>query len=42
VLAIDTRFPSSEAMEQMVSMGMEQGIREALGQIDAILAGASA
>ena len=31
-------FPSTEAMEQMLAMGMEQGITEALGQIDAIVA----
>jgi uncharacterized protein YndB with AHSA1/START domain len=42
VLAIETRFPSAEAMEQLVSMGMEEGIKEALGQIDAILAGDTA
>ena len=31
-------FPSTEAMEQMVSMGMEEGITLALGQIEAVLA----
>ena len=31
-------FPSTEAMEQLVAMGMEQGLTEAVGQIDAILA----
>jgi uncharacterized protein YndB with AHSA1/START domain len=31
-------FPSTEAMEQMISMGMEQGLQEAMGQIDAVLA----
>ena len=25
-------------MEQMIAMGMEEGLREAMGQIDAILA----
>ncbi len=30
-------FPSVEAMEQMVAMGMEEGIREAMGQMDALL-----
>lgn len=31
-------FPSIEAMEQLLAMGMEEGIRAATGQIDAILA----
>jgi len=38
VMNITSRFPSLEAMEQLVSMGMEEGIAAALGQIDAILA----
>jgi len=42
VFAIVTRFASSEDMERLISMGMDEGIRQALGQIDAILAGASA
>lgn len=33
-----TTFPSLEAMEQLVAMGMEEGIKQAAGQIDAILA----
>ena len=33
------RFRSREGMERMVEMGMEQGMVEALGQIDAPLAG---
>ena len=37
-MEIQSRFPSTEAMEQLVSMGMEQGLTEAVGQIDAILA----
>ena len=37
-MSIESRFPSAEAMEQMVAMGMEQGLTEAVGQIDAILA----
>jgi uncharacterized protein YndB with AHSA1/START domain len=41
-MAISTRFPSSEAMQQMIDMGMEEGIREAAGQIDEILAGTPA
>ena len=39
-MTIATRFPSAEAMEQLLAMGMEEGIREAAGQIDAILADA--
>jgi uncharacterized protein YndB with AHSA1/START domain len=37
-MSIETAFPSSEAMEQVLAMGMEQGLTEAIGQIDAILA----
>ncbi len=36
-MVIETTFPSTEAMEQMVSMGMEEGITTALGQIDDLL-----
>jgi uncharacterized protein YndB with AHSA1/START domain len=37
-MSVATVFPSAEAMEQLVSMGMEEGMTEAIGQIDAILA----
>ena len=37
-MLIETRFPSREAMEQVISMGMEEGLAGAMGQIDAILA----
>jgi uncharacterized protein YndB with AHSA1/START domain len=33
-----SRFPDVAAMEQLTAMGMEQGLREAVGQIDALLA----
>jgi uncharacterized protein YndB with AHSA1/START domain len=33
-----TTFPSLEAMEQLTAMGMEEGIKAAVGQIDGILA----
>ncbi|MCM2257374.1 MAG: SRPBCC family protein [Vicinamibacteria bacterium] len=33
-----TFFPSLEAMEQLVKMGMMEGMRSAMGQIDALLA----
>jgi uncharacterized protein YndB with AHSA1/START domain len=39
-MSIETAFPSLEAMEQMLSMGIEDGMREALTQIDAIVSGA--
>jgi uncharacterized protein YndB with AHSA1/START domain len=37
-MSIESRFPSTEAMEQMLAMGMQEGLTEAVGQIDAILA----
>ena len=37
-MKIESHFPSTEAMEQLIAMGMEQGLTEAVGQIDAILA----
>jgi uncharacterized protein YndB with AHSA1/START domain len=37
-MSIQSRFPSREAMEQVLAMGMEEGITLAVGQIDAILA----
>lgn len=33
-----TTFPSVEAMEQLVQMGMMEGMQSAMGQIDAVLA----
>lgn len=36
-MTIETVFPSQEAMEQVIEMGMEEGIRSAIGQIDEIL-----
>ncbi|MCU0646761.1 MAG: SRPBCC domain-containing protein [Gemmatimonadaceae bacterium] len=33
-----TTFPSVEAMEQLVQMGMMEGMRSAMGQIDGVLA----
>jgi uncharacterized protein YndB with AHSA1/START domain len=38
-VTISSRFPSLEAMEQLLQMGMEEGLTQAMGQIDAILAG---
>jgi len=37
-MSIDSIFPSTEAMEQILAMGMEDGLTQAIGQIDAILA----
>jgi uncharacterized protein YndB with AHSA1/START domain len=37
-MSIESAFPSAEAMEQLLAMGMEEGLKQALGQIDAILA----
>ncbi|MBA2489362.1 MAG: SRPBCC domain-containing protein [Chloroflexi bacterium] len=37
-MSIESTFPSAEAMEQVLAMGMEDGLKQAVGQIDAILA----
>jgi len=33
-----TTFPSLDALQQVLSMGMEEGMKAAMGQIDAVLA----
>jgi uncharacterized protein YndB with AHSA1/START domain len=38
VMAIETQFPSLEAMDQLVSMGMDEGMAAAMAQIKGILA----
>lgn len=38
-MSIESVFPSTEAMEQMLTMGMDEGMTQAVGQVDAILAG---
>jgi uncharacterized protein YndB with AHSA1/START domain len=38
-MSIESVFPDPAAMEQLLAMGMEPGLTEAVGQIDAILAG---
>ncbi len=38
-MSIESSFASRDGMEQMIEMGMEQGMVEALGQIDGLLAG---
>jgi uncharacterized protein YndB with AHSA1/START domain len=37
-MSIESVFPSAEALEQLLAMGMEEGLTQAVGQIDAILA----
>lgn len=37
-MLISSTYPSLEAMEQLIEMGMEDGLREAMGQIDGLLA----
>jgi uncharacterized protein YndB with AHSA1/START domain len=37
-MAIESVFASTAAMEEVLAMGMEEGLTEAVGQIDAILA----
>ena len=37
-MSIKSIFPDAAAMEQMLAMGMEEGLKQAVGQIDAILA----
>jgi hypothetical protein len=37
-MSIKSEFPDLEAMEKLLAMGMEEGMTEAVGQIDAILA----
>jgi uncharacterized protein YndB with AHSA1/START domain/pimeloyl-ACP methyl ester carboxylesterase len=37
-MTIESVFPSVEALEKVLAMGMEEGLQQAVGQIDAILA----
>jgi hypothetical protein len=37
-MSILNTFPDSQTMEALLAMGQEEGMREAVGQIDAILA----
>ena len=41
-MVITSTYPSTEAMEQVLAMGMVEGITAALGQIEAILADVAA
>ena len=38
LMAVETPFPSLQAMEQLLSMGMDEGMAAAMGQIPGILA----
>jgi hypothetical protein len=40
-MTILSTFEAEEQMEQMLGMGMEEGLKEAVGQIDAVLAGSA-
>jgi uncharacterized protein YndB with AHSA1/START domain len=40
-MSISSHFPSRQAMEQLLEMGMEEGLVAAVGQIDALLAEAT-
>lgn len=40
-MTIESTLASAEAMEQLVSMGMEEGLAAAVGQIDDLLAAVS-
>ena len=37
-MSIENVFPDTATMEQLIAMGQEEGMKQALGQIDAILA----
>ena len=37
-MSIENTFPDTQAMEALLAMGQEEGMRDAVGQIDAILA----
>ena len=37
-MTIESTFPNASTMEQLLAMGQEEGLTEAVGQIDAILA----
>lgn len=37
-MTIESRYPNRQAMEQFLAMGMEEGLTQAVGQIDAIIA----
>jgi hypothetical protein len=40
-MSIESAFPSTDAIEQVLAMGMDEGLTLAVGQIDAVLAEAA-
>src|SRR4051794_11111186 len=38
MMTVETLFPSVEAMDQLIGMGMEEGMTAAMSQMDAVLA----
>jgi hypothetical protein len=36
-MEVTTVFPTAQAMEQLIAMGMEEGMAAAMGQIDGLL-----
>ena len=40
-MVLASSFPSAEAMDQLLAMGMQEGLTAAVGQTDDVLAGAS-
>jgi uncharacterized protein YndB with AHSA1/START domain len=40
-MTVVSTFASTDAMKQLIEMGMEEGLRQSMGQIDAILAEAT-
>lgn len=39
VMTIESHFPTLEAMDQVLAMGQEEGMVQAIGQIEEILTG---
>ncbi|WP_370327543.1 SRPBCC domain-containing protein [Euzebya sp.] len=42
VMTVVSTFASTEAMQDLVAMGMEEGMQQSMGQMDALLAGTPA
>jgi uncharacterized protein YndB with AHSA1/START domain len=40
-MTVRSTFASTDEMQQVIEMGMEEGLREAMGQIDGLLAEAA-
>jgi uncharacterized protein YndB with AHSA1/START domain len=37
LMSVESKFPSTEAMAQVISMGMEEGMKGAMSQMDSVL-----